>query len=128
MRRILVVEDHEVIRDLMVTILERGGYEAVGVESAERGLQLLEDFSLVVSDIVLPGLSGLELLDQVRARRPSMPVVLVTGADMYAQLGEAVARGADGFVMKPFAHADLRRAVARALERARQPASALRPA
>lgn len=118
MSRILVIEDHAVIRDLMVTILERGGYEAVGAETAKRGLQLLDDVSLVVSDLVLPGLSGLEVLDRVRARRPSMPVVLVSGAGTYAELSEGVARGADGFVMKPFANAELRRAVALAIERA----------
>jgi putative two-component system response regulator len=126
MSRVLVIDDEAVIRDLMVEILERGGYEAVGADTAERALQLLDDVTVVVSDIVMPGLTGIELLDRVRAARPSMPVVLVTGAGTYENLSEAVARGADGFVMKPFSHAELQRAVAAAIERARRAEQDLR--
>ena len=126
MSRVLVIEDEVVIRDLMVAILERGGYDAVGAETAERGLQLLDDFSVVVSDIVMPGLNGIELLDEVRARRPSMPVVLVSGAGSYDHLSDAVARGADGFVLKPFAHAELQAAVAAAIQRAHRAEEDLR--
>ncbi len=126
MSRVLVIDDEAVIRDLMVEILERAGYEAVGAETADRAFQLLDDVSVVVSDIVMPGLSGIELLDRVRAARPSMPVVLVTGAGTFENLSEAVARGADGFVMKPFSHAELQRAVAAAIERARRAEQDLR--
>jgi putative two-component system response regulator len=124
--RVLVIDDEAVIRDLMVEILERGGYEAVGADTAERALELLDDVTVVVSDIVMPGLSGIELLDEVKVRRPSMPVVLVTGAGTYENLSEAVARGADGFVMKPFSHAELHKAVAAAIERARRAEQDLR--
>jgi putative two-component system response regulator len=120
--RILVIDDEHVIRDLMREILERAGHETIGAETAERALGLLEEahVELVVSDIVMPGLTGLELLEEVRARRPSLPVILVTGAGTYENLSEAVARGADGLVIKPFSHADLQQAVADALERARR--------
>jgi putative two-component system response regulator len=126
MNRVLVIDDEAVIRELMLEILQRAGYDVVGAETAGRALELLEDVSVVVSDIVMPGLSGLELLDEVRRRRPSMPVVLVTGASTYENLSDAVARGADGFVMKPFSHADLQRAVAAAIERARRAEQDLR--
>lgn len=119
MSRVLVIEDEVVIRDLMVAILERGGHEAVGAENAEGALQILDDFSAVVSDIVTSGLTGLELLDEVRVRRPTMPVVLVSGAGSYDKLSEAVTRGADGFVLKPFTHAEFHRAVGAAIQRAR---------
>jgi DNA-binding NtrC family response regulator len=117
--RILVVDDEHVIRELMREILELGGYETVGAETPERALALLdeEDISLVVSDIVMPGLSGLELLGAVRATHPDLPVVLVTGAGTDENVNEAVARGADGVVIKPFSHADLQSAVAGALTR-----------
>jgi putative two-component system response regulator len=122
MSRILVIDDEHVIRDLMREILERGGHETVGAETADDALALLDDpeIALVVSDIVMPGLSGLELLEEVRARRPSLPVILVTGAGTYENLSQAVTRGADGLVIKPFSHADLQNAVAGALERARR--------
>ena len=122
MSRVLVIDDERVIRELMCEILERAGYETVGSGTADDALSLLMDneIGLVVSDIVMPGLTGLELLEEVRARRPSLPVVLVTGAGTYENLSQAVTRGADGLVIKPFSHADLQKAVATAIERARR--------
>ena len=106
----------------MREILERAGYETIGAGTADEALTLLADngIGLVVSDIVMPGLTGLELLGEVRARRPSLPVILVTGAGTYENLSQAVTRGADGLVIKPFSHADLENAVATALERSRR--------
>jgi putative two-component system response regulator len=120
MSRILVIDDEDVIRMLVVEILEAAGYEVTSAESAELALALLDesDFDLVVSDVIMPGLSGLELLEAVRARRASLPVVLVTGAGTYDTLSQALTRGAAGLVTKPFAHSDLQSAVADALERA----------
>jgi putative two-component system response regulator len=119
MSRILVIDDEDVIRALVMEILETAGHEITGAESAESALALLEDneFDLVVSDVIMPGLSGLELLEAVRSRRASLPVVLVTGAGTYDTLSQALTRGAAGLVTKPFSHADLQAAVADALER-----------
>jgi putative two-component system response regulator len=118
--RVLVIDDEEVIRMLVVEILESAGHEVIAAESAERALGLLDrsDVDLVVSDIVMPGLSGLELLEIVRGRRASLPIVLVTGAGTYDTLSQALMRGAAGLVTKPFAHAELQNAVAEALDRA----------
>jgi putative two-component system response regulator len=117
--RILVIDDEDVIRALVMEILETAGHEITGAESAENALALLEDheFDLVVSDVIMPGLSGLELLEAVRSRRASLPVVLVTGAGTYDTLSQALTRGAAGLVTKPFSHAELQAAVADALER-----------
>ncbi|HYM63517.1 MAG TPA: response regulator [Gaiellaceae bacterium] len=119
MTKILVIDDEAVIRDLMLEILEEAGYESCGAPTAEFALDLLADpdFDLVVSDVVMPGLSGLELLEQVRTRRPALPVVLVTGAGTYSMLTEALARGADGLVLKPFSHSEFLIAIAAVLER-----------
>jgi cyclic di-GMP phosphodiesterase len=128
MSRILVIDDEDVIRMLVMEILESAGHEVTGADSAERALGLLEesDFDLVVSDVVMPGLSGLELLEAVRTRRASLPVVLVTGAGTYDTLSQALTRGAAGLVTKPFAHAELQAAVADALERASRSREELR--
>jgi len=122
MSRVLVIDDEKVIRELMCEILDRAGYETIGAGTADEALDMLTDngIGLVVSDIVMPGLTGLELLEEVRARRPSLPVILVTGAGTYENLSQAVTRGADGLVIKPFSHKDLQNAVATALERARR--------
>jgi DNA-binding NtrC family response regulator len=115
--RILVIDDERVLRELMREILERAGHYTIGAETPTRVLELLtdEELDLVVSDIVMPGLSGLELLDEIRARRPSLPVVLVTGAGTYENVNEAVRRGAAALVIKPFSHAELYEAVETAL-------------
>jgi putative two-component system response regulator len=128
MSRILVIDDEAVIRMLVVEILEVAGHDVVAADSAERAIALLEheEFELVVSDVIMPGLSGLELLEIVRARRASLPVVLVTGAGTYETLSQALTRGAAGLVTKPFAHAELQNAVADALERATRSRDELR--
>ena len=128
MSRLLVIDDEDVIRNLMLEILESAGHEVVEAETAERALTLLEEseFDLVVSDVIMPGLSGLDLLGAVRTHRASLPVVLVTGAGTYDTLSQALARGAAGLVTKPFAHADLQNAVADALERAARAREELR--
>jgi putative two-component system response regulator len=128
MTQVLVIDDEDVIRMLVMEILESAGHDVIGAESAERALGLLDDheFDLVVSDVIMPGLSGLELLEAVRSRRASLPVVLVTGAGTYETLSQALTRGAAGLVTKPFAHADLQAAVADALERAARSRDELR--
>ena len=126
MSRILVIDDEDVIRSLVVEILETAGPRDHRQRRApSNALALLEDneFDLVVSDVIMPGLSGLELLEAVRSRRASLPVVLVTGAGTYDTLSQALTRGAAGLVTKPFSHADLRAAVADALERSRRAAA-----
>jgi putative two-component system response regulator len=128
MSRILAIDDEHVIRMLVVEILESVGHEVVGAESAEHALDLLDtaEFDLIVSDVVMPGLSGLELLEAARRRHASLPVVLVTGAGTYETLSQALTRGAAGLVTKPFAHAELQTAVSDALERATRTRDELR--
>ncbi|MEZ5101897.1 MAG: response regulator [Thermoleophilia bacterium] len=119
-RTILVIDDEDIVRSLVVEILMVTGYEAVAAETPQRALELLADESigLVISDIVMPGLTGFELLEEVRSRRPSLPVLLITGAGTEDNLSEALARGAAGLIAKPFSHQELRDAVAAVLDRA----------
>jgi putative two-component system response regulator len=129
MSKILVIDDESVIRELMVEILETGGHDVAGAETAERALELLDEadeYDLVVSDVIMPGLSGLELLETLRARRASLPVVLVTGAGTYNTLSQALTRGAAGLLTKPFSHSDLRTVAADALDRASRSREELR--
>jgi len=128
MTRILVIDDEAIVRNVMAEILESSGYEVAVAETAERGLELLDscDPDILVSDILMPGLSGLELLDAVRARRASLPVVLVTGAGTYDILTKALAQGAAGLVTKPFSHTQLIDAVDEALNRSQRSEEELR--
>jgi putative two-component system response regulator len=128
MAGILVIDDEEVIRRVIVEILRDAGHDAVGVATAEDGLERLgnDELDLVVSDVVMPGVSGLELLGEVRRRRPSLPVILVTGAGTHTMVTDALTGGADGFVTKPFSHDELRKAVSTALDRATRSAGEVR--
>ena len=120
MTTILVIDDERIVRMLVAEILEDAGHAVVAAASAEEAITLLqtEEFDLVVSDVVMPGLSGIELLESIRELRASLPVVLVTGAGTYETLSQALTRGAAGLVTKPFSHEELTDAVAHALERA----------
>ena len=119
MRRLLVIDDEPIVLDLMLEILREAGFHVLGAATADEGLNLLRthDVAAVVSDINMPGLSGLELLGRLGEIRPGLPIVLVTGAGTYEHLREALARGAGALVLKPFSHAELVAAVEEALAR-----------
>jgi DNA-binding NtrC family response regulator len=117
--RILVVDDEAAVRDLTVEILRRSGHEPHGVPSARRALELLdeESFDLVVSDVVMPEMTGVEFLYELRMHRPNLPVVLMTGGSKEPErTTKAVELGACSLLYKPFTHAELRAAVEAALE------------
>lgn len=117
--KILVVDDEPVVRDLTVEILRRSGHAPRGVASAQLALDLLEHepFDLVVTDVVMPEMTGVELLDAVRELRPELPVVLMTGGSQEPErTSNAVRLGAAGLLYKPFSHDELNAAVAQALK------------
>ena len=117
---ILVVDDEPAVRELTVEILRRSGYKSLGVPSARHALDLLdeEQFDLLVSDVVMPEMTGLELLYELRRRRPDLPVILMTGGSQEPErTSRAVELGAVALLYKPFSSAELRDLVASALTR-----------
>ena len=117
--RILVVDDEPAVRDLTVEILRRSGYEPQGVPTARRALDLLdeEQFDLVVSDVVMPEMTGVEFLYELRERGLELPVVLMTGGSKEPERAtKAVELGACSLIYKPFSNAELTAAVEAALE------------
>lgn len=117
--KILVVDDEPVVRELTVEILRRSGYAPQGVPSARHALELLdrESFDLVVSDVVMPEMTGVEFLYELRLRQPDLPVILMTGGTKEPErTTKAVQLGAAGLLYKPFSHAELNEMVAAALE------------
>jgi CheY-like chemotaxis protein len=117
--RVLVVDDEQLVRDLTVQVLERAGYDVVSVGSARDALELVSNgaqLDLVVSDVVMPELSGVDLLTEIRASRPELPIVLMTGGSPEPErTARALELGASAIVYKPYTHAELRDAVANAL-------------
>jgi putative two-component system response regulator len=121
-QRILVIDDDPIVRSTVVEMLARSGFAPVEASAFDEALRLLEDpeISLVVSDIVMPGASGFELTEAVHERRPSVPVLLITGAGTDRNLSEALSRGAAGLIPKPFTMAELTKAVSAVLDRQRE--------
>ncbi len=119
MKRILVVDDEEAVRELTLEILRRHGYRPLGVPSGSEALAALdeESFDLILSDVVMPGMTGVELLDELQARAHDIPVVLMTGGSPEPErTSKAAAVGAAGLLYKPFSHDELKAVVAAALD------------
>lgn len=107
--RILVVEDRESLRRMLERALLREGYRVVTADSAEQALPRLEDdeFELVLTDLKLPGSSGIEVLKASRERQPRTPVVVLTAYGTVHTAVEAMKLGAADFLEKPLEIDDL---------------------
>ena len=119
--RILVVDDEDAIREVVATLLEAKGYECV---TATNGQEALAQFhaqppDLVLSDVVMPEMDGMELLGRVRAKDHDVPMVMVTAMHDISIALEAIRRGAYDYILKPFERYQLYHAVHRALEHRR---------
>ncbi|MFT3711437.1 MAG: sigma-54 dependent transcriptional regulator [Archangium sp.] len=101
---ILVVDDDEAVGKVLAALLTQSGHKATWVGSAEAALATLDKkaFDLVISDVRMPGLSGLELLKLLRQRSPDLPVVLLTAHGTVQMAVEAMREGAADFLLKPF--------------------------
>lgn len=108
-KTILVVDDEKPIRDLLEKLNTLLGYSTLEAEDGESGLALFEREhpQLVISDIYMPKMNGLQLLRSIRRIDPSAPVILITGYSHYKQLiGDQQSRP-DGYFEKPFKVLDL---------------------
>lgn len=117
-RRILVVDDDESLRRVTQVQLEEEGYTVTTAASGEEALAILirKPQDLVLTDLSMPGMSGVELLKHVRTEYPETTVVLVTAFGTVESAIEAMKLGAYDYIAKPVNPDNLRRIVARALE------------
>lgn len=101
---ILIVEDNEEINTLLRRILSREGYQTQSAFSGSEALLLLrqQHFDLVLLDLMLPGLSGEALLDQIRAAERTMPVIVISAKTAMEDRVGVLRAGADDFIQKPF--------------------------
>jgi len=103
-RQVLVVDDEESLRHMLVVLLKREGYEATSVASGEQALAELEKrpYDVVLSDIRMPKLGGLELVDEIHKRGIPTTVILMTAFGSVDVAIEAMKRGAYDYIGKPF--------------------------
>jgi two-component system response regulator PilR (NtrC family) len=121
MDRILVVDDEAGMRDFLSILLRKEGYAVTVAERAEKAMEMAGrgEFDLVMSDIAMPGLSGLDVLRQTRAASPDTPVILITAYASTESAVEALKLGAYDYLIKPFDVEELKNVVRHALEKRR---------
>jgi len=120
-KSILIVEDEETLRESIKRIFLREGYAVEAVDAAEKGLALLESslYDVIISDIILPGMDGIEMLTKVREQIPDQVFIVVTA---YASLDtsvKALRAGAYDYIMKPIIHEEIKQVVRNALKQKR---------
>lgn len=119
--KILIVDDEEGMRRLLDRLLSREGYETVTVGSGKDAIRQMraDTFDLVVTDIKMPEMDGLQLLDEIKAYNPSLPVIVITAYGTVENAVQALRAGAYDYITKPFESDELRLTVAQVLERQR---------
>jgi DNA-binding response OmpR family regulator len=127
--KVLVVEDEEGVRTSLTEILNAEGYEVLSCASGAEGLELFSKKApaLVILDLMIPGLDGLEVCKQLRQQNASVPVVMLTARDSAVDKIIGLELGADDYVTKPFEPRELTarlKAIMRRVVRPVQPAAA----
>ncbi|MCR2025594.1 response regulator transcription factor [Anaerotruncus colihominis] len=133
MKRILVVEDEDVIRDFEVINLKRAGYEVVDVPTGEEAIQVFErnptHFDVAVLDVMMPGMDGFEVCRRIREKNSSIGIIMLTAKSQEMDKVNGLMIGADDYVTKPFSPSELvarvdalHRRVTVAAEKAQAPA------
>ena len=118
--RILVVDDEQIMRDGCTRILSKEDWEVVTAENGEVGLVAIKEgdgFDVVLLDLMMPGISGMEVLEAARQVDPNLLVIVITGYATVESAVEAMKKGAYDFIPKPFTPDQLRIIVNRALEK-----------
>ena len=102
--RILVVDDESYVRDLLTRVLTRRGHEVDAADDGETALELLSKhkYDLVLTDVVMPGIDGFDLLRRVKASYPAITVIVLTGYARKQSISDFLLYGADEYLSKPF--------------------------
>lgn len=116
---LLIIDDDEAMRDSCRQALSRDGNRVEVAEDGLKGLDMLKkkSFDLIILDLKMPGLSGMDVLKEIKRDDPESTVVVITGYATVESAVEAMKRGAYDFIPKPFTPDSLRMIVNRALEK-----------
>lgn len=118
---VLVVDDEEVVQEALCRMLERELYACTAVSSGEAALEktAVQEFDVVLLDLLMPGLPGMDVLRRLAKRQPTTQVIIVTSVLDIDTVSEAMGLGAFDYVTKPFNTHDLLARVAKAVEKKR---------
>ena len=103
MFHILIAEDDSELNQLFQHVLRRSGYEATGVENGVQALEALDSayYDLIISDVMMPGMDGLELVSALRENGNNIPVLMITAKDAFDDMRSGFASGTDDYMVKP---------------------------
>jgi DNA-binding NtrC family response regulator len=120
---ILVVDDEAVVLESVKKFLREEDCVVHGVKSAAEALAVMDQIQVdvVITDLMMPHMDGLELMTRIKSRGDSMPVILMTGYATINTARQATELGAFGYVAKPFTRAELKEVVQRAIKRVKEP-------
>ena len=110
MKKILVVEDEAAIREFVVINLKRAGYETVEAGTGEEAIDIFfnnDDFQVVLLDIMMPGIDGLSVCKQIRAKNATVGIIMLTAKSQEMDQVSALMMGADDYMTKPFSPTEL---------------------
>jgi len=121
--RILVVDDEEIVIRSCLRIFGEGGYDVDAVRSGAEALTKIseKEYDVVILDIMMPKMGGLEVLQRIKESDPGVEVIMVTGLSQMQNALRSRQLGAFDYVPKPFGPDELKFAVEKALEKQRQP-------
>ncbi len=119
--RILIVDDEEVLQDVLSTLVESAGHEAITARSGEEALTTLGQTSvdLVLLDLMLPGMSGLEVLGQIQVEHPHLVVIIITAFSSIEGAIDAMRNGAFHYIPKPFKNEEVLLTIEKGLDQRR---------
>lgn len=117
--QVLVIDDDEVIREALRRILEARGYSVVTSANGFAGLEWVnkQDFDLVITDLKMPGMSGVEVLKSIRVLHPDIPLIMITGYSTVEGAVDAMKIGAVDYISKPFTPDQIEVTIRSALEK-----------
>jgi DNA-binding NtrC family response regulator len=118
---VLVVDDEEVLQDVLTTLVRREGHRPLAARTGEEALAVLEreDVDLVLLDLMLPGISGMEVLQRIRNSDPDQVVVMITAYSSIEGAIEAMRLGAFHYIPKPFKNEEVLHTLRKGLEQRR---------
>lgn len=115
--RLLIVEDEETLRESLKRVFLREGYEADVADNSETALKIMDDrlYDLIITDIILPGMNGIELIKKCKEQNSEQIVIIVTAYASLETAVEALRAGAYDYIVKPIIHEEIKRIVRNAL-------------
>ncbi len=116
-KKVLVIEDEELMRSILRRLLEGEGYEVITADSAESALRLFveNEFAVTVTDIKMPGMDGIDLLDRIKSLDSESLIIIITAFSSVDTAVAALRKGAYDYITKPFVNEDLLQSVKNAI-------------